>query len=78
MIAGDSLTGTKIADRFAKSHGVPARFEQVPLSRVAAFDPEVARMFEWCDSRAGERADIPLLRSLHPALSTMDDWLVQA
>jgi uncharacterized protein YbjT (DUF2867 family) len=78
VIAGDSLTGTEIADGFAKARGVPARFEQVPLARLAAFDPEVARMFEWFDSRAGEQADIPLLRSLHPALSTMDDWLVAA
>ncbi|MPZ86341.1 MAG: NAD(P)H-binding protein [Actinophytocola sp.] len=78
VLAGDRLTGAEIADRFAKARGVPARFEQVPLDRLRAFDPEVARMFAWFDSRAGERADIPALRASHPGLSTMDDWLVDA
>ena len=78
VIAGDCLTGTEIADRFAKASGTPARFEQVPLDRVRAFDPEVARMFAWFDSRAGERADLAALRARHPGLSTMDTWLEEA
>lgn len=78
VIAGDELTGTEIAARFAVARGVPARFEQVPLDRLRAFDPEVARMFAWFDSRAGERADLPALRAVHPGLSTLDLWLKES
>jgi uncharacterized protein YbjT (DUF2867 family) len=75
VIAGDSRTGPEIADCFGAARGVPTRFEQVPLERVRAFDPEVARMFAWFDSRAGERADVPALRARYPELSTLEEWL---
>jgi len=78
VIAGDVLTPAGIAAAFATARGVPARFEQVPLERVRAFDPEVARMFAWFDSRAGERADLPALRAAHPGLSTLAQWLAAA
>jgi uncharacterized protein YbjT (DUF2867 family) len=77
VIAGDDLPGVTIAERFGKARGLPARFQQVPLERVRAFDPEVARMFEWFDSGKGERADIPALRALHPDLSTLDTWATE-
>lgn len=78
VIGGDVRTGAELADPFAKARGVPARFEQVPLDELRAFDPEVARMFAWFDSRASERADLAALRALHPELSTMDNWLEEA
>jgi uncharacterized protein YbjT (DUF2867 family) len=75
VIAGDCRTGTEIAACFGAARGVPARFEQVPLDRVRAFDPEVARMFAWFDSGAGERADLAAVRAIHPGLSTLEQWL---
>jgi uncharacterized protein YbjT (DUF2867 family) len=75
VIAGDCRTGTEIAACFGTARGVPARFEQVPLDRVRAFDPEVARMFAWFDSGAGERADVAAVRAIHPGLSTLEQWL---
>lgn len=75
VLAGDELTGAAIAERFGRARGLPARFERVPIERLRAFDPEVARMFEWFDSGRGERADIPALRAVHPGLLTLESWL---
>jgi uncharacterized protein YbjT (DUF2867 family) len=75
VVAGDALSGPEIASRLGAARGLPARFEQLPLEQVRAFDPEVARMFEWFDSGKGELADLPALRALHPGLSTLDGWL---
>jgi uncharacterized protein YbjT (DUF2867 family) len=75
VVAGDALSGPEIASRLGAARGLPARFEQLPLEQVRAFDPEVARMFEWFESGKGELADLPALRALHPGLSTLDGWL---
>jgi uncharacterized protein YbjT (DUF2867 family) len=75
VIAGDHLPGVTIAERFGQACGLPARFQQVPIERVRAFDEQVARMFEWLDTGDPERADIPALRALHPDLMTLATWL---
>jgi uncharacterized protein YbjT (DUF2867 family) len=75
VVAGDARSGPEIAERLGAARGMPARFEQSPLEQVRAFDPEVARMFEWFDSGKGEQADLPALRALHPGLSTFEGWL---
>lgn len=75
VIAGDYVAGAVVAERFGRACGIPARFQQVPIERLRAFDEEVARMFEWFDTGDGERADIPALRALHPGLMTLDTWL---
>jgi uncharacterized protein YbjT (DUF2867 family) len=75
VVAGDARSGPEIAERLGAARGMPARFEQLPLEQVRAFDPEVARMFEWFDSGKGEQADLPALRALYPGLSTLDGWL---
>jgi uncharacterized protein YbjT (DUF2867 family) len=75
VVAGDALSGPEIASRLGAARGLPGRFEQLPLEQVRAFDPEVARMFEWFDSGKGELADLAALRALHPDLSTLDGWL---
>ena len=80
-LAGDCLTGPQIADVFARATGLPARFRQVPIEQLRAFDPEVARMFEWMDSRpSGESGlsiepDLENLRAAHPGLMTLQTWL---
>lgn len=80
-LAGDCLTGPQIADVFARVCGLPARFRQVPIERLRAFDPEVARMFEWMDTRAPEESNLSQeagperLRAVHPGLMTLETWL---
>lgn len=73
-LIGDCLTGPQIAEVFARVCGLPARFRQVPIEQLRAFDPQVAMMFEWMDSRPGDEPD-PALRAEYPGLLTLRDWL---
>jgi uncharacterized protein YbjT (DUF2867 family) len=74
-IAGDDLTGPAIAETFSLACGLPACFRQVPIGQLRAFDEEVAKMFEWLDSRTAQRPDFIALRASHPGLMTLETWL---
>jgi uncharacterized protein YbjT (DUF2867 family) len=74
-VAGDCLTGPQIAEVFGRVSGLPARFRQMPIEQLRAFDAEVARMFEWMDSRAADEPDLAALRAEHPDLMTLETWL---
>jgi uncharacterized protein YbjT (DUF2867 family) len=76
-IAGDDLTGPQIAEVFGQTAGLPARFQQVPIEQLRAFDEELARMFEWFNKRAVEAPDFAALRALHPGLMTLQTWLLK-
>lgn len=54
---------------------MPARFRQLPVEQLRAFDPEVARMFQWMDSRETAEPDLATLRAEHPGMLTLQDWL---
>ncbi len=74
-LAGDDLAGPAIAETFGQACDVPARFSQLPIEQLRAFDEEVARMFEWLDKRAVDEPDFAALRALHPSLMTLETWL---
>jgi uncharacterized protein YbjT (DUF2867 family) len=74
-LAGDCLTGPQIAEAFARACGRPGRFRQLPIAQLRAFDPEVAKMFEWMDSAEASEPDLAALRAEHPDLLTLEGWL---
>lgn len=80
-LAGDCLTGSQIASVFAAACGVPARFRQLPIEQLRAFDPEVAKMFDWMDTQVSgesglsEGPGLDNLRAAHPGLMTLETWL---
>jgi uncharacterized protein YbjT (DUF2867 family) len=74
-IAGDELTGPAIAETFGRACSRPARFRQVPIEQLRAFDEEVAKMFEWLDQRAVDGTDFSTLRGHHPGLMTLETWV---
>jgi uncharacterized protein YbjT (DUF2867 family) len=74
-IAGDCLTGPQIAAAFSRACGRPARFRQLPIEQLRAFDEQVAAMFAWMDGRPPDVPDLVALRSDHPGLMTLEDWL---
>jgi len=76
-IAGDELTGPDIAETFGRACGLPARFQQMPIEQLRAFDEEVAKMFAWLNERAIDRPDIAALRADHPGLMTLQTWARQ-
>lgn len=74
-IAGDVLTGPEIAEVFGQAYGLPARFWQLPTEQLRAFDPQVAAMFDRLDRRTDNGPDLSALRTLHPGLLTLADWV---
>jgi uncharacterized protein YbjT (DUF2867 family) len=74
-IVGDDLSGPAIAETFGRVCGLPARFQQVSIEQLRAFDEEVAKMFAWFDGRAAEGPDFSALRAHHPGLMTLEAWL---
>jgi uncharacterized protein YbjT (DUF2867 family) len=74
-IAGDVLTGPEIAEVFGRAYRLPARFWQLPIEQLRAFDPEVAAMFDWFDRRTGNGPDLSALRTLYPGLLRLADWV---
>jgi uncharacterized protein YbjT (DUF2867 family) len=73
-IVGDDLTGPAIAATLGTACGLPARFQQVPIERLRAFDAHVAQMFEWFDERDADKPDYAALHADHPGLMTLATW----
>jgi uncharacterized protein YbjT (DUF2867 family) len=73
-IAGDELTGPQMAEVFTRVSGIPARYEQQPIAQLRESSAETAAMFGWLD-REGYQADLPALRRLRPALTSLESWL---
>ena len=80
-VAGDSPTGTQIAETFERVTGTPAAYQDLPLDAVRAMVPgvghDLAAMFEFFqDVDLVHRArDLPTLRRIHPGLMSFEDWL---
>lgn len=74
-IAGDVLTPPEIAETFGRACGLPARFHQVPIEQIRAFDPQLAQMFDFFNERPAGLADLPALRAEHPDLRSLQSWL---
>lgn len=80
-VVGDSPTGAQIAATFEKVTGIPAAYEDLPLTAVRDMIPgvghDLAAMFEFFqDYDVARRArDLTALRSIHPALMSFEGWL---
>jgi uncharacterized protein YbjT (DUF2867 family) len=72
-IAGDELTGPKVAEIFGKVLGQTVRYQQMPIEQLRASSAENAAMFEWFEN-SGYRADIQALREMYPDLMTLEKW----
>jgi uncharacterized protein YbjT (DUF2867 family) len=74
-LAGDVLTPPRIAETFGRVCGLPARFHQVPIEQIRAFDERLAEMFAFFNERPAVRADLAALREEHPGLMTLETWV---
>lgn len=74
-IAADNLTGPEMADTLGRVTGIPTRFEPVQIEYLRAFDEEVAKMFEWLNTRDLEPFDTGLVRGLSSELMNFETWL---
>ncbi|MFF9212849.1 MULTISPECIES: hypothetical protein [unclassified Streptomyces] len=64
-IAGDELTGPRIAEVFARAADRPVRFAPQPIEQIRAHSEEMAEMFDWFIT-IGFRADVLALRAARP------------
>jgi uncharacterized protein YbjT (DUF2867 family) len=74
-VASDEVTGQQAADLLSYVSGHRIHYQQIPLSRIAEQNEELALMFEWLD-RVGYHADILTLRHEYPELGwhTFEEW----
>ena len=75
-IAGDELNMLQVAETFSRVIGRPVSFNQLPIEQTRAFDANLARLCEWMTTH-DFGADIPTLRTLLPALLTLETWLTR-
>jgi uncharacterized protein YbjT (DUF2867 family) len=74
-LAGDELTMPQAAERFGRVIGRPVRYVQVPMAEFRRTSgQEMATMFTWFN-QVGYGANLPTLRAIYPALTTLEQWL---
>jgi len=75
-IAGDEVTGERIARLVAQRFGAPATFVQVPLD-VLGSNEDVKSMFRWFATAPSFRADFDRTRALVPDVENLPQWLAR-
>ena len=74
-LAGDEMTMTDIADAFSRVTGREVSYVQTPWDQFEEqMGEEFAVMYRWFDD-VGYEADIGALRSEHPGLTSLEDYL---
>jgi uncharacterized protein YbjT (DUF2867 family) len=74
-LAGDELTMPQAAEVFGRVIGRPVQYVQVPMAEFRRTSgEELATMFTWFN-QVGYGADLPTLRAIYPALTTLEQWL---
>ncbi len=77
-IAGDTVTGAELAEKFSRTAERPITYHRFPDSLLEqdAFLGGLARLID--QGRLAGNADIASLREEFPGLLTMDEWLARA
>ncbi|GAB2641189.1 NmrA/HSCARG family protein [Prescottella soli] len=75
-IAGDEVTGERIAQLVAQRFGVPAAFVEVPLDVLGPND-DLLSMFRWFAIAPSFRADFDRTRALVPDVENLQQWLAR-
>ncbi|WP_369139055.1 NmrA/HSCARG family protein [Modestobacter versicolor] len=73
-LGGDERTGDQVAAAFGARAGLPARYEELPLS-VLGGDEDMTRMFRWFTELPAYRADLAGTRALVPGVHDLAGWL---
>jgi len=75
-IAGDEVTGERIAQLVAQRFGAAATYVQLPLDVLGSND-DVKSMFRWFATPPSFRADFARTRSLVPDVENLPRWLAR-
>lgn len=76
-IAGDELTGERIAEAFGTDAGLPGRYEPLPLEALRG-NTDLEAMFAWLGLPPSYRADFAATAALSPAVQDLPTWLAAA
>lgn len=75
-IAGDILTPPQVAHAISRATGRTVPYMQTPIDALRQQSPEIARALDFLNE-TGYSADLPMLRTLHPALMNFETWLAK-
>jgi len=73
-IAGDEVTGERIAELLGEHVGAHARFVELALDALGD-DEDLRTMFKWFTKLPAYRADFDRTRGLVPDLEDLPTWL---
>lgn len=59
-----------------RATGYPMRYHEFTEAEADALGEQIGNTWRLLRESAGWHADIPALREIHPALSTLESWLV--
>ena len=73
-IAGDVLTGPRIARVFGRVYGLPVRFQQLPIEQLPGVRPGSRGDVRVVSRRIDDEPGLSHLRALHPDMPTLAAW----
>ncbi len=73
-IAGDEMTLREAAGIFTARIGCRVVYEEIPIEMIQNESKDDALMFEWLND-SNFKVDIKSLKTIHPGLMTLDNWL---
>ncbi|WP_433525639.1 NmrA family NAD(P)-binding protein [Nocardia pseudovaccinii] len=74
-LAGDAITPVAALAAITRATGYPVRYHEVTEAEADAIGEQIGNTWRLLRESAGWHADIPALREIYPALTTLESWL---
>ncbi|MFD3704589.1 NmrA/HSCARG family protein [Nocardia sp. NPDC058658] len=76
-LAGEAITPVDAAATISAATGRPVHYREVTEAEADAIGPQLGNTWRLIRETGGWQADIPALRTLHPGLLSLRDWLAR-
>ncbi|MFD4354605.1 NmrA family NAD(P)-binding protein [Nocardia sp. NPDC058518] len=76
-LAGEAITPVEAAATISAAIGHPIHYREVTEDEADAIGPQLGNTWRLIRETGGWHADLPALRSLHPGLTSLRDWLAR-
>ncbi|WP_433630820.1 NmrA family NAD(P)-binding protein [Nocardia sp. CA-120079] len=74
-LAGDAITPVAALAAITRATGYPVRYHEITEAEADAIGEQIGNTWRLLRKTAGWHADIPALREIYPALTTLESWL---
>ncbi|WP_040693383.1 NmrA family NAD(P)-binding protein [Nocardia vinacea] len=74
-LAGDAITPVAALAAITRATGYPVRYHELTEAEADGIGEQIGNTWRLLRESAGWHADIPALREIYPALSTLESWL---